>query len=49
MIKTKIESEKYNKTKLSAFSLIDTKKKIRYRLADYKGYTGFIGFQINTI
>jgi hypothetical protein len=45
MIKTKIESEKNNKTKLSAFSLIDKKNKIRYRLADYKGYTGFIGFQ----
>jgi hypothetical protein len=47
MIKTKIESENITKTKLSAFSLIDTKNKIRY--TDYKGYTGFIGFQINTI
>lgn len=44
MIKTKIKSKPDNKTKLSAFSLLDTKNKIRYRLADYKGYTGFIGF-----
>lgn len=44
MIKTKIKSKLDNKTKLSAFSLLDTKNKIRYRLADYKGYTGFIGF-----
>jgi transposase-like protein len=43
MIKTKIKSTIYNKTKLSAFSLLDIKNKIRYRLADYKGYTGFIG------
>lgn len=43
MIKTKIESDKENKTKLSAFSLLDTQDKTRYRLADYKGYTGFIG------
>jgi hypothetical protein len=44
MIMTKIKSNSYNKTKLSAFSLLDTKNKIRYRLADYKGYTGVIGF-----
>lgn len=44
MIKTKIKSKPENKTKLSAFSLLDTKNKLRYRLADYKGYTGFIGF-----
>ena len=44
MIKTKIKSTPDNKTKLSAFSLLDTKNKIRYRLADYKGYTGAIGF-----
>ena len=44
MIKTKIESKIDNKTKLSAFSLLDIKNKIRYRLADYKGYTGIIGF-----
>lgn len=43
LIKTKIESTDENKTKLSAFSLIDTKNKIRYRLEDYKGYTGIIG------
>ncbi len=43
MIKTKIKSTEENKTKLSAFSLLDTKNKIRYRLADYKGYNGFIG------
>lgn len=44
MIKTKINSDPVNRTKLSAFSLLDTINKIRYRLADYKGYTGFIGF-----
>ncbi|OUD29151.1 hypothetical protein [Flavobacterium sp. FPG59] len=44
MIKTKIESKIDNKTKLSAFSLLDTKNKIRYRLADYKGYAGIIGY-----
>jgi hypothetical protein len=43
MIKTKIKSTEENKTKLSAFSLLDTNNKIRYRLADYKGYTGIIG------
>jgi hypothetical protein len=43
MIKTKIKSGFFNKTKLSGFSLLDTKNKIRYRLADYKGYSGIIG------
>jgi hypothetical protein len=44
MVKTKIKSKPDNKTKLSAFSLLDTKNKIRYRLADYKGYAAIIGF-----
>ncbi|PHR72874.1 MAG: hypothetical protein COA67_04010 [Lutibacter sp.] len=44
MIKTKIKSNANNKTKLSAFSLLDTKNNIRYRLADYKGYRGIIGY-----
>lgn len=43
MIKLKVVSSTDNKTKLSAFSLLDTKNKIRYRLADYKGYMGIIG------
>lgn len=43
MVKVKIAAPVDNKTKLSAFSLLDTKNKIRYRLADYKGYMGFIG------
>jgi hypothetical protein len=43
MIKSKIKSTT-DKTKLSAFYLLDVKNKIRYRLADYKGYTGFIGY-----
>lgn len=43
MVKVKIAAPDDNKTKLSAFSLLDTKNKIRYRLADYKGYMGFIG------
>lgn len=42
MIKTRIKSPLDNKTKLSAFSLLDTKNKIRYRLADYKGYRAAI-------
>lgn len=44
MIKAKIKSNASNKTKLSAFSLLDTKNNIRYRLADYKGYRGIIGY-----
>ena len=44
MIKTKISSSPDNKTKLSGFSLVDNVHNIRYRLADYKGYTGIIGF-----
>lgn len=43
MIKTKISSSLENRTKLSGFSLVDTINKIRYRLADYKGYVAFIG------
>ena len=43
MIKTKIKSPKNNKVRLSGFSLVDDKNKMRYRLADYKGYTGIIG------
>jgi hypothetical protein len=44
LVKTKIESTTENKAKLSGFSLLDTTQKFRYRLADYKGYTGFVGF-----
>ena len=44
MIKTKISSSPDNRTKLSGFSLVDNVNKIRYRLADYKGYMGIIGF-----
>ena len=43
MIKTKISSTPNNKAKLSGFSLVDNVNKIRYRLADYKGYAAFIG------
>lgn len=43
MIKTKISSTPDNKAKLSGFSLVDNVNKIRYRLADYKGYLGIIG------
>ena len=43
MIKTKITSSEENKTKLSAFCLLDIDNKIRYRLADYKGYVAIIG------
>jgi hypothetical protein len=44
MVKVKIKSRGKDKLNLSAFSLLDTDNKIRYRLADYKGYTGVIGF-----
>tara|TARA_R110002073_G_scaffold138424_1_gene288023 strand:- start:5708 stop:6331 length:624 start_codon:yes stop_codon:yes gene_type:complete len=44
MIKVKIKSKGNDKLNLSAFSLLDTENKIRYRLADYKGYTGIIGY-----
>jgi hypothetical protein len=46
MIKAKITSDNntINRTKLSAFSLVDNVNKIRYRLADYKGYTAFVGY-----
>lgn len=44
MIKAKIRSKSSNKAKISAFSLLDTKNMVRYRLADYKGYAGIIGY-----
>jgi len=44
MVKVKIKSKGQEKLNLSAFSLLDIDNKIRYRLADYKGYTGIIGF-----
>lgn len=43
LIKSKIRTGKTNRTRLSAFSLLDKKNKIRYRLADYKGYATSIG------
>ncbi|QBZ98273.1 hypothetical protein [Flavobacterium sangjuense] len=42
MVKAKILSTPDNRAKLSGFSLIDNVNKIRYRLADYKGYLGVI-------
>lgn len=45
LIRTKIKSNLDDKTKLSAFSLLDTKNKIRYRLAEYKGSGGFMNIQ----
>jgi hypothetical protein len=44
MIKTKITSDEKDRVKLSAFYLLDTLNKIRYRLADYKGYVAVVGF-----
>lgn len=43
MVKLEVSSLKDNRVKLSAFSLLDTVNKIRYRLADYMGYRGFVG------
>lgn len=42
MIRVKIDMDD-DRAKLSAFSLIDKVNKLRYRLADYKGYEAFIG------
>ncbi|GAB2772550.1 hypothetical protein [Salinimicrobium soli] len=43
LVRTRIKSDKNNKTQLSGFSLVDPQNQIRYRLADYKGYNGIIG------
>ncbi|WJJ96585.1 hypothetical protein [Algibacter luteus] len=44
MVKIKIKSKEKDRLNLSAFSLRDINNKIRYRLADYKGYAGVVGF-----
>ncbi|MDQ6471061.1 hypothetical protein RB619_10445 [Flavobacterium sp. LHD-80] len=43
MVKCKVNSLKENRTQISAFSLVDTVNKIRYRLGDYLGYGAIIG------
>ena len=42
-VKVKIKAYKNNKTKLSALSLVDLSKKIRYRLSDFIGYACPVG------
>lgn len=43
MVKCKIKSLDTNFTEISAFSLLDTVNKIRYRVGDYLGYAAIIG------
>ncbi|HET8810078.1 MAG TPA: hypothetical protein VFM65_07430 [Flavobacteriaceae bacterium] len=41
LIRCKIKSLNDKPVDINAFSLIDTKNKVRYRIADYMGYKGF--------
>ncbi len=44
MVKCQIKSKGEYRTEISAFSLLDTVNKVRYRVADYLGYASIIGF-----
>ena len=44
MVKCQIKSKGEYRAEISAFSLLDTVNKVRYRVGDYLGYAGFIGF-----
>lgn len=43
MVKCKVKSIEENHARISAFALLDTVNKIRYRLGDYLGYGGMVG------
>jgi hypothetical protein len=43
MVKCQIKSTTKNYAEISAFSLLDTVNKVRYRVGDYLGYAGIIG------
>ncbi|MDD5150721.1 MAG: hypothetical protein PHC28_09660 [Flavobacterium sp.] len=43
MAKCQIKSIGKNRAEISAFSLLDTVNKVRYRVGDYLGYAGIIG------
>ena len=43
MVKCKIKSTAKNYAEISAFSLLDTVNKVRYRVGDYLGYAAIIG------
>ncbi len=43
MVKCQIKSMSENRAEISAFSLLDTVNKVRYRVGDYLGYAGIIG------
>jgi hypothetical protein len=43
MVKCQIKSIGKNRAEISAFSLLDTVNKVRYRVGDYLGYAGIIG------
>ena len=43
MVKCQIKSIGKNRAEISAFSLLDTANKVRYRVGDYVGYAGIIG------
>lgn len=44
MVKCHIKSIGKNYAEISAFSLLDTVNKVRYRVGDYLGYAGVIGY-----
>ncbi|MEN2486886.1 hypothetical protein AAYQ05_03715 [Flavobacterium sp. B11] len=43
MVKCKVKSIEENHARISAFALLDTVNKIRYRLGDYLGYAAIVG------
>lgn len=43
MVKCQIKSMGKNRAEISAFSILDTVNKVRYRVGDYLGYAGIIG------
>jgi hypothetical protein len=44
MVKCQIKSKGKNFAEISAFYLLDTVNKVRYRVGDYLGYAGIIGY-----
>lgn len=44
MVKCQIKSIGENRAEISAFYLLDTVNKVRYRVGDYLGYAGIIGY-----
>lgn len=44
MVKCQVKSLAKNRAEISAFYLLDTVNKVRYRVGDYLGYAGVIGY-----